>query len=121
MNLSWIKPFGWGAATGAVVWWIALASVFGWTSSSTAQRQAARQSEEAVVAALAPVCAANFMAQPDASAKKATLANTTSWQRRDIFPEKWVTLPGATSPDSGLIAACSKLVLDDMPKTDAAS
>ena len=83
MSVSWIKPFSWGAATGAIALWIVLAFGFGWTSPSTAQKQADRQSEEAVVAALAPVCAANFMAQPDAAAKKAALAKASSWSRRD--------------------------------------
>lgn len=121
MNASWIKPFGWGTATGAVVWWIVLSFVFGWTSSSTAQKQAAHQSEQAVVAALAPICAANFMALPDASAKKAALAKAETWQRREIIPEKWVTLPGGSGADFGLVAACSKLVLDEQPKRDTAS
>lgn len=121
MTLSWIKSFSWGAATGAVAWWIVLAFVFGWTSPSTAQKQADRQSEQAVVAALAPVCAANFMAQTNAAAQKAALANASTWKRRDIFPDAWVTLPGEKYPDSDLVAACSKLVLENSPKSGAAS
>jgi hypothetical protein len=121
MNFSWSKPFGWGVASGAVAWWIMLAAVFGWTSPSTAQKQAERQSEHAVIAALAPVCADKFMSLPDAAIKKAALDKASSWGRRDIFPEAWVTLPGEGYPDSGLVAACSKLVLEHAGKTGTPS
>lgn len=121
MSLHWIKPFTWGAAVGAVAWWIVLSFAFGWTSASTAQKRADRQSEQAVIAALAPLCAANFMSQADAAAKKAALANASSWDRRNLFPKAWVTLPGERYPDTDLIAACSKIVLEGSPKTGAAS
>jgi hypothetical protein len=112
MNLSSrIKPFAWGAVSGAVLWWIVLAFGFGWMSHGTAQRYAAQQSDDAVVAALAPVCAEKFMAQPNAAIKKAALAEASSWSRRDAFEKEWVTLPGGYSPDIDLVNACSDLVL----------
>jgi len=113
------KPFAWGVASGAVGWWIVLAFVFGWTSLGTAERQAAQQAEEAVVAALAPVCADRFLALPKAAEKKATLAKATSWERRDLFPEELVTLPDGSSPDPMLVNACTKIVLET-PVPDAA-
>jgi len=113
-----LKPFAWGLASGAVAWWVVLAFAFGWTSAGTAQRQAAEQAEEAVVAALAPGCANRFLALPDAAQKKATLAKATSWERTDLFPEALVTLPGESYPDTALVAACTKIVLDTpLPRT----
>src|SRR5688572_7819166 len=101
-----IKSFALGLASGALGWWVVLAFVFGWASAGTAQRQAEQQSEQAVVSALAPVCAERFLALPNVAEKKATLAKTTSWERRNLFPEEWVTLPGDDSPDHTLINAC---------------
>jgi hypothetical protein len=112
MNLfTRIKPFAWGAAGGAILWWIVLAFGFGWMSPGTAHRQAAQLSDDAVVAALAPVCAEKFMAQPNAAIKKAALAKASSWNRREAFEKEWVTLPGDHSPDMDLVNACSELVL----------
>lgn len=108
---SGTKPAVWGALGGAVAWWIVLAFVFGWTSAGTAEKQASLQSEAAVVSAIAPICATNFLAQPDAAAKKAALAKVESWKRRDEFSKEWVTLPGGYSPNRDLVDACSALVL----------
>ena len=106
------KPFALGLASGAVGWWIVLVFIFGWTSPGTAQRQAAQQTEEAVVAALAPVCADRFLALPNVAKEKAALAKAMSWERNALFPEEWVTLPGDDSPAPMLVSACSKIVLE---------
>jgi len=106
-----IKPAAWGAVGGGIVWWVLLAFVFGWTSAGTAEKQAAQQSETAVVSALAPICAHSFLAQPDVAVKKAALAKADSWQRRDEFFKEWITLPGGYSPDAALVNACTALVL----------
>jgi hypothetical protein len=85
-----------GVAAGAV------ATIFigfhwgGWSLSSTADKMAKEQSELAVVAALAPVCADKFRAQPDAAAKTVALSKVDSWRRLDQFPKEFVTLPGET-------------------------
>jgi hypothetical protein len=71
------------------------------------------QSERAVVAALAPVCADKFRALPDAAAKTIAL----SWKRGEEFPKDFVTLPGETYPSSALVYACSTLLL--APKSAA--
>jgi hypothetical protein len=112
MKFSSLKPFSWGLGVGAIGWWVVLAFVFGWMSPGTASREADAQTEEAVVAAMAPVCAERFLALPNAAAKKASLADTSSWNRSQLFPEEWVTLPGESWPDSELVSACSKIVLD---------
>lgn len=82
----------------------------GWMLGSTADKMATQRTETAVVAALAPGCAAKFAALPDATAKKAALAKVDSWKRSEEFPKEFVTLPGGTSPNSDLVEACFKLV-----------
>ena len=58
-----------GAAVGAVATIAVGFGGGGWSLGSTADRMAKERSELAVVAALAPVCADKFRAQPDAEAK----------------------------------------------------
>lgn len=83
----------------------------GWTLASTAEKMANERTENAVVSALAPVCAANFRALPDYEAKKVALSKVDSWRRRSEFPEDMVTLPGESSPNSTLAAACYTLLM----------
>ena len=107
-----------GAAVGAI------ATIFvgfywgGWSLGSTADKMATEQSKLAVVAALAPVCADKFRAQPDAAAKTIALTKEVySWNRAKDFPKEIVTLPGETEPSSALVDACSALLL--VPKSAA--
>jgi hypothetical protein len=106
-----------GAAAGAA------ATIFigfnwgGWSLGSTADKMAKEQSELAVVAALAPVCADKFRAQPDAAAKTVALSKVDSWSRSDQFPKEFVTLPGETYPSSALANACYALLM--APKSAA--
>jgi len=97
---SGMKPAAWGAAGGAVVWWVLLAFVFGWTSAGTADKQRRIRVNRRLFLPSAPICANKFLAQPDAAVKKAALAKADTWKRRDEFPKEWVTLPGGYSPDS---------------------
>jgi hypothetical protein len=75
------------------------------------------QSELAVVAALAPVCADRFRALPDAAAKIIALSKVDSWKRVDEFRKELVTLPGETFQSSALAAACYGLLT--VPKSAA--
>ena len=107
-----------GAAAGAV------ATIFvgfywgGWSLGSTADKMAKEQSELAVVAALAPVCADKFRAQPDATAKTIALSKEVySWNRAKDFPKELITLPGETDPNSALVDACYTLLM--APKSAA--
>jgi hypothetical protein len=76
-----------GAAVGAV------ATIFigfnwgGWSLGSTADKMAKDHSELAVVAALAPVCADKFRAQPDAAAKTIALSKVDSWKTSRRVPQ----------------------------------
>jgi small subunit ribosomal protein S21 len=86
-------------------------------SRNTADKLANTSPERAVIAVLAPVCAANFRALPDVAARTATLvANKDSYKMRDAFPEAMITLPGKSYTDSDLTTACAGLILAP-PKT----
>jgi hypothetical protein len=107
-----------GAAVGAI------ATIFvgfywgGWSLGSTADKMAREQSKLAVVAALAPVCADKFRAQPDAAAKTIALSKEVyAWNRAKDFPKELITLPGETGPNSALADACYTLLM--APKSAA--
>ena len=106
-----------GAALGVVATVVVGFGWGGWSLGSTANKMANEQSERAVVAALAPVCADKFRALPDAAAKTVALSKADSWKRSEEFPKEFVTLPGETYPSSALVYACSTLLL--APKSAA--
>ena len=106
-----------GAAAGAVATMFVGFYWGGWSLGSTADKMAKERSVLAVVAALAPVCADKFRAQPDAEAKQVALSKVDSWKRRDEFPKEFVTLPGETYPNSVLADACYTLLF--APKSAA--
>lgn len=106
-----------GAAAGAAVTIIIGFGWGGWSLGSTAERMAKEQSDVAVVAALAPVCADKFRALPDAEAKTMALSKADLWKRGDEFPKELVTLPGQSYPSSALVSACTTLLLT--PKSAA--
>jgi len=95
-----------GAALGAVATIVIGFYWGGWTLGSTVEKVSRAQSELAVVAALAPVCAGKFRALPDAEAKEAALMRAEWWRCRDEFPKEFVTLPGDSYPSSTLVDAC---------------
>jgi len=100
-----------GAAVGAVATIFVGFNWGGWFLGSTAHEMAQEQSKLAVVAALAPVCADKFRAQPDAAAKTIALSKVDSWKRAEEFPKEFVTLPGETYPNSALVDACYALLM----------
>jgi hypothetical protein len=100
-----------GAAAGAVATIVVGFYWGGWSLGSTVDKMAKERSELAVVAALAPVCVAQFRALPDAEAKQIALSKVDSWKRRDEFPKEFVTLPGESYPNSALVDACYTLLL----------
>jgi hypothetical protein len=106
-----------GAAAGAVATMFIGFYWGGWSLGSTADKMAKERSDLAVIAALAPVCAEKFRAQPDAEAKKVALSKVDSWKRRDEFPKEFITIPGESYPNSALADACYTLLL--APKSAA--
>jgi hypothetical protein len=112
------KPALWGAAAGAVALAIAGFSWAGWTTGAKAETMAVTRSNDAVVAALAPVCVDRFEHASDAVANRAALVKLDSWTRGD-YVEKggWATF-GTTSP-SDRLAAVAKACADLLTKPAA--
>lgn len=112
-NINWtiVTPSLWSFAAGLVIGALALTYVFGFTSPSTTDKLAKERSHAAVVAALAPSCAADFRALPDASDRMKTLiANKNSYTVKDAFPDELITLPGRGYVDYDLVSACAALL-----------
>jgi hypothetical protein len=89
---------------------------FDWYSRSQAERLARETSADDVVAALAPGCAREFKALPDAAVRRAGLAESektysSSSSSSKFIPDELVTLPGKTLTDYRLTNLCTKLVL----------
>jgi hypothetical protein len=99
-----------GVVVGAVATIVVGFNWGGWWLGSTADKMIKEQSKLAVVAALAPVCADKFRAQPDAAVKIIALSKAYPWKRAEEFPKELVTIPGETEPSSALADACYALL-----------
>jgi hypothetical protein len=91
----------------------------GWVTGGTARAQAATTARDAVVAALAPICADRFRAQGDAPAQIAALAKASSWERGSVVEKSgYALMPGSKTTDSDVARACAEmLTASPVPKT----
>ncbi len=105
-----VKPALWGAVGGAVAIAIVGFTWGGWMTSGTANKLADQQAENAVVAALAPICVEKFMQSADSTANLVALQKISSNWEQGQFLEKggWATRPGASSGDYQLARACAE-------------
>jgi hypothetical protein len=107
------KPAVGGAIVGAVAVAIAGFSWGGWTTGARAEAVAVQRSNDAVVVALAPICAERFQHATGATTNLAELKKVDAWSRGD-FVEKggWATTPGPGSADqlSAVAKACAVLI-----------
>ena len=109
----------WGAAVGA----IALANVGfgwgGWVTGGTSAKTAAVAAADAKVAALAPICAARFLAQGDSAVKVAELAKASTWDRGNVVEKSgFATMLGSKTTDSDVARACAEILANPpTPKT----
>jgi len=109
-----LQPMLTGAALGAAALAIIGFSWGGWVTSSTAQSQASKQASTAVVAALAPICVANFRSDKDAATQLVALKKASTWEQGGIVEKAgWAKMPGLASPDSDMARACATLILAD--------
>lgn len=100
-----------GAAGGAIILALVGFNWGGWLTGGTADKQARAAAHDAVVAALAPICAERFRAQNDAGAKIAALASGSEWERGNAIEKSgFATMPGAKDADSDVARACGTLL-----------
>jgi pimeloyl-ACP methyl ester carboxylesterase len=106
-------PFLWGAAAGAITLAIVGFNWGGWVTGSTA----AKAADAAMVAALAPICVAQFRLEANAPARLAAFKEVKSWEQGDhVGKSGWATMPGSSGePNRQVAMACAealnKLVL----------
>jgi len=83
----------------------------GWQLDSAADKDIATAYNTGYVLAQAPICATQFMAQPDAQAKLAELKDASgSFAQLKLIPEALRTLPGESSVDYALGRECLKFI-----------
>jgi|SRR5690242_3148751 alpha/beta superfamily hydrolase len=108
------KPLVWGFIGGAVACMIIGFSWGGWVTSGTARNQTIAAAHDAVVAALAPICADRFRTQSDAPAKIAELAKVSSWERGSVVEKSgFALMPGAKTADmdvTDVARACADIL-----------
>lgn len=80
----------------------------GWTLASTAETNAARRVNVALVEAYAPVCVERFQQQTDADSKWSEFGKVDSWRRDDYIKKTgFATPPGSASPNDRIADACA--------------
>jgi hypothetical protein len=86
----------------------------GWVTGGTAQKTATTTAQAAVVARLAPICVAQFNADPQKDAKLVELQGTSNFQRSAfVKTHGWATMPGESAPDNKVAEACAKLLMGE--------
>ena len=117
MNLQipeWAKPAAGGAVGGAIVLAIIGFST-GWVvTSGTAQEMAEQQKDKAVIAALTPICVAQFKSQTQEvrTTQLAALKEESGWKQGDYIEEQgWATMPGSKEPNDEVADACASELL----------
>ena len=123
MDTEKFKPFGWGAAVGAILLLI-LAFSTGWVvTSSTAKQNAKERAEKTVDKQMAEVCAYQFKqtANPEKKLKKMESMDY-SWDRAEyIRKHGWATMPGDDSTSSGVADNCAKILMENWDNKEKTS
>ena len=100
-----------GFVAGAILTMVAGFGFAGWQLEGRATERAEKQANAAVIAALTPICVANFRSASEASATLVALKATDTW-KQDAFVAKggWATFPGSKEPNSSVAEACAQIL-----------
>ena len=100
-----VKYGVWGLICGALIATILGFAWGGWTTSGTTQRMG----EEAVLAARAAICVAQFMKDPNHQEHLQAIGKLSSFERA-TFIEKggWHKMPGEDTASSTVTRACAR-------------
>ena len=104
------NPFLWGMAAGAVALAFVGFNWGGWVTGGTAEKVAGARADEAIVAALTPICVAQFQKSAKSPASLAALKETKTWEQGDYVRNGgWATMPGSTAePKRDVATACAE-------------
>jgi hypothetical protein len=112
MKWQTIKTVLWSAVGGAIVWWIVLGVGFGWMPPGSAERQATKRVQVALLDVRAPICVAKFKLDSDNGQQIEALKKANSWAQDDFVAEHgWATMPGDEKPETGVAAECARRIL----------
>ncbi|MCW7541165.1 hypothetical protein OOT46_25465 [Aquabacterium sp. A7-Y] len=107
------KPALWGGVAGAMAMAVLGFTWGGWTTEGKAETLASTRADDAVVAALAPVCVDKFQQTVDVAVNTAALKKIDSWSQGDFLERGgWAAVPGNNSAErvSAIAKACAVLL-----------
>ena len=108
------KPFVLGVVAGAIISVWSGFDAMGWKTGAVADAMAKKQGENAVIAAYAKVCSAQFNSSKDANARLAILKNTDRYSRGDLVGKSGhATMIGDKEPVAGVAQACAELLIPE--------
>ena len=100
-----IKYGVWGIILGAAVAMIVGFGWGGWLTGVTARGK----SDEAVLAARAAICVAQFMKAPNHDQQLKAFEDTDTWKRGDLIQKGgWDKMPGQAEASVGVAQACAR-------------
>ena len=116
MKKEAIKPFLWGMAVGSVVLLIVVFSA-GWVvTSGSAEAEAKTAAADAVMERLAPIALAQFMLDPNKTARLEEMRKLNAWganSRSDYVQKQgWATMPGEAAPDKNVANEVARKLMD---------
>lgn len=107
------KPVLWGVAAGAAAMAFIGFTWGGWVTGGSAESAAQLRISDAVVVALAPVCAERFRRMGDAAVQLVELKKADPWSQGE-FVEKggWASVPGTNPPEqvAAVAKACAEML-----------
>jgi hypothetical protein len=111
VSIEKAKPILMGAVGGAVALAIVGFGWGGWVTGGTAAGMADDRAESAVVAALAPICVAQFQQQSDSDSRLTELSEIRSFQRTAYIEEGgWAKMPGSEDGNRDVARACAEMI-----------
>jgi alpha/beta superfamily hydrolase len=112
---EWFKPALLGAAAGAAALAIVGFSWGGWVTGGSAEKFAADQARNEVVAALVPICLEQSKQDPQAADTLAQLKDAYFNERRDmVMKAGWATMPGSDDPNRNVATACMEKLAEQL-------
>jgi hypothetical protein len=111
---EWFKPAASGVVAGAVGFAVIGFSADWIVTSGSAAQMARSDSEKAVLAALTPVCVAQFGLETETSRAEhlAALQKESTYKRSDyVETQGWATMPGTEAADAKVAKTCATELL----------